>query len=256
MEKEKIKAVITRSTLAVLLLVCVSSGGLAKDYFSITLTVRDIHHDPNPPTISVQIEGRSVWNNDYIKVRPNFDLAIKDDVAVAPESIMVTLDGKGLGYVTVNATQKELNLRAGVPYNLEEESIRTHDLKVEASDTYGNKTVKELTGLKVASGLVKLNGPLIITPVPFSLARDKEITIAYNMSSDALVTLFFSTPTGRQEMKASFPPGTEGGSIGYNEIKLQPGSQVFQRPLANGIYILQLIAEGKQIGKAYLVVYQ
>lgn len=256
MEKEKIKACIIRGTVIALLISILSAGSQAQDSFSITLTVKDIHHDPNPPTISIRMDRRSVWNNDYIKMRPNFDLVIKDDVAVAPESVKVTLDNKGLGYVTVSSSPQELVLQAGVPYNLEDEAVRLHDLKVEASDTYGNKTTKELTGLKVATGLVKLNGPIVITPIPFSLARDKEITIAYNLSNDALITLFFVAPTGRQEMKSSFQPGTDGGSIGYNEITIQPASQVFQRPLSNGIYILQLLADGKQIGKAYLVVYQ
>ncbi|MBU1616886.1 MAG: hypothetical protein KKF06_03765, partial [Candidatus Margulisbacteria bacterium] len=156
MEKNKKYAVILSLAIAVFLISLISTGSQARDSFSITLTVREIHPDPNPPTISVRVDGRSVWANDYIKVRPNFDLVVKDDIAVDPGSVKVSLDGKGLGYITVSSSQKELDLQAGVPYNLEDESVRFHALKVEAADMAGNTTIKELTGLKVATGLVKL----------------------------------------------------------------------------------------------------
>ena len=91
-------------------------------------------------------------------------------------------------------------------------------------------------------------------PNPFSPTKNLTTAIAYNLSSDANVTVYIFNSLGQQIWKRDYAAGeTPGGSFGYNEIswdgRTNGGSLV-----SNDIYFCVVTADNRILGRGKIAV--
>lgn len=217
--------------------------------------------DKNPPAFEVTIAGNDspLWSNDPIVAAPTFKITITDDRELDPTSIVVKIDGE----VKVSANNLTESLDPAKPqgdktviYLTCSTSLTpgTHSLYLEAKDKTRNLGQRQYDGLLVAAPTdapeVK-SGSLVVSPTTYSPASGSKVTVAFSVNTETDVTLFVYGPGGRgaewaRKMKAK---------AGYNQIEFSGISDLSGEPLANGIYIVKVIANGKELGKQYLVIY-
>lgn len=222
-----------------------------------------IKMDSDPPTAIVKIKEVPLKTADYVTKRPKFNILLNDLVALDPSKTKVILDEstiiEGAAVIrtfTVSQDAKTQHLAFTPDKDLETEDIRSHAIKIDGYDLAGNLTHKEITDLKVAAGAVRVVGPVLVTPRPFSHNRDKFITIIYNLNADAKINAFVYAPGNNViEWHNSYEPGMMGGQAGYNEISWDGNSSATKQPAGNAIYVFQIVAEGKILSKAYIVIF-
>jgi hypothetical protein len=130
-----------------------------------------------------------------------------------------------------------------------------HAVTVEARDTAGNITTKEVVELTVSVGPAGLVGPPISSPMPFSASGDDTCTIAYQLNKDIDIAFYMHGPTGEIVWTRRYSAGENGGRAGYNALIFDGVSDITGAPLANGIYVYKIVAEGRVIGKGYMVIF-
>jgi len=220
--------------------------------------------DRTPPTIEVQVSGAEsmLWSNDSVPAESTFKISISDNVEINRNSIVVKIDGE----VKINANNYLSHLdpakAQGEKTAIYLDCVATltpglHTLYVEAWDAAKNPGTKQYTGLEVAAPgaepVIK-SGTLVVSPTTFSPTTGGKTTIAFSVSgasADTEVTIFVYGPGGR---------GTEWArkvrsGPGYNQVEFSGVSDISGEPLANGIYVVKVIANGKELGKQYMVVY-
>ncbi|MFA6170405.1 MAG: hypothetical protein WCW67_06790 [Candidatus Margulisiibacteriota bacterium] len=217
--------------------------------------------DKTAPVIEVTIAGSDspLWSNDSIVAAPTFKIDLTDDIELDPDSVIVKIDGE----IRVNANSLTENLDSDKPQGYKTSiclSCATsftpgmHSLYIEAKDKSRNFGFKQYDGLQVAAPNAApemKTGSLVVSPTTYSPAAGGGVTVAFSVNNETDVALFVYGPGGRgtewaRKMRAK---------AGYNQIEFSGVSDLSGEPLANGIYVLKVIAGGKELGKQYLVVY-
>ncbi|MBU0630896.1 MAG: hypothetical protein KKC80_08305 [Candidatus Margulisbacteria bacterium] len=196
--------------------------------------------------------------SDKINYLPKFKLVISDRIGVDLASITVSFNNK----VVINSNNRASFLDSVSPettqvstllYDPAELAAGSYALLIEARDGQDRRLTKnyELTvdtgpakveGLSVPSGTFSPTYP----PVP-----GKGVPVAFSVSKDTEVNLVVLNPAGRGpdwnlKMLAR---------AGYNQVEFSGISDISNQPLANGIYVIKVIGEGRELGKTYLVVF-
>jgi hypothetical protein len=112
----------------------------------------------------------------------------------------------------------------------------------------------EVTAL---GGPVRLVGfsPLCY-PSPFSIVRNKEVAIQYNLSADADIDIYIYSSSGEIVKRLTVQSGEEGGKLAANKVRWD-GISDLGRIVGNGIYMGTIISRAQQkvLGKFKLVAY-
>jgi hypothetical protein len=119
-----------------------------------------------------------------------------------------------------------------------------------SAGTLGTASVASQTAtVEVITGPVRLIGTPITFPSPFSIDKDKTVTIQYTLSKNAAIEIILSDISGRRIKTFVCDPGTEGGSAGLNKVSWNGKTDL--GPFAgNGIYVGLIVAkdEGRKLG--------
>jgi len=212
--------------------------------------------EAGPPTVLVSIGGISIEEGDYIGKRPRFQVLITDEAQVDAASVRVYLDGDEVVYTTVTSTPTRLEIEYRPISDLAADDVMEHVFKVEAADGAGNVTTCEAGELRVSYAGAALVSPMIASPAMVAPGQGESVIIAYYLNKDAAAKLMVFSPVGSVVWNRAYAEGSNGGKAGYNAVGFNAVSDIDGMPLANGIYVYRLMAEGKVMGKGYVVVYE
>ena len=130
-------------------------------------------------------------------------------------------------------------------------SIGRHEIGIKAVDLSGTIYSDSIKNLLVQSGSSLLIGVPLCYPNPYDPASGNA-NIAYSLSSDAELKIYIFDDTGSVVIKKDFVSGSNGGRSGYNEINWD-GKNEAGSSIKNGAYTAALIAGGKIVGKAKII---
>jgi hypothetical protein len=205
-----------------------------------------------PPTISrVRINGRAYFFNDVISSKPIVEATVTDEVG-----------GSGV-------TREGISMRFG-PYSIPE--VNTYDgekmshqitefpigpgtyvLTIEARDRAGNRA--DFSGqVRIIYGDAQIVGGPLAYPMVFKPLSGGNLTIAYDLSTDADIAVFIYDVGGKTVLTKKFRKGSPGGATGYNSFDWN-GIMDTGGVLGNGIYVYKIISKNKVIGTGKIVVY-
>jgi hypothetical protein len=208
-------------------------------------------------TIVIKANNAAIQNNDYIPARPSFRASVTNDISIEPTSLKLYVDGSPVLPFTVANSPLDYVMIYQPAGELEDESVMKHTVSAEAQDISGTRAGKTISGLKVTAkgsgaGLV---GAASVYPATFSVARDKEATIAYNLNQDGDIQFIIFSSSGEPIWSRRFASGTNGAMAGYNAVVFNGLSDTAGTALGNGIYAFRIISGGKVIGKGHIVIY-
>jgi hypothetical protein len=208
--------------------------------------------DEIPPVVTVRIGGVAIKSGDYVDEEPRFDILVTDDTSVDATAVNATLDGMSMSLFLTSFTPTSVEV--WFKYH-EALAAGEHSVTVEARDTAGNITTKEVTELEVSLAAASVVGPPIAYPMPFSTSGDDTCTIAYNLNKDVDIAFYMHGPTGEIVWTRRYSAGENGGRAGYNALVFDGVSDISGVPLANGIYVYKIVAGARMIGKGYIVIF-
>lgn len=219
-----------------------------------------------PPSIRVWFGNRlyqpGVYGADrqfVISATPDLkiDLSIDEPYSLAGDisgySIIVdpgTGAEQALSLTASNMTQKVYaagtDLRSfSLEYSVQDElSDGPHVFKVSAQSagTLGTPaTATEYASVEVMGGPVQIVGVPLTYPSPYSITKDRIVTIQYTLSCDANIDIYLIDPTGKRIKKILCNAGTEGGSAGINKVTWD-GRTDFGYLAGNAIYVGTLLS--------------
>ena len=199
------------------------------------------------PKIGAKVNSISALDMDSIKIKINAEggvTSIKDIKINEANITNKEFSAKGIEAKTLTA----LTFAYDVPdeYKLGD-GVNT--VTFYATDVNGKMT-SEVATVKVLSGPVKVIGPVLTYPSPFSPTRDKQVTIQYTLSADSNIDVFLFSPVGETVMKFNISSAQNGGSAGVNKITWD-GTKPSGRIAGNGAYSGAIVAkdEGRIIAK-------
>lgn len=207
-----------------------------------------------PYSIVVQdITGPSIQfptvDKDYISLGRPLIIPIIDNVAVSTSSIQVQIkySDQTLNFTTDSSeiSFNDNQLIIDIP-SLDLPTDQTIAFKVSATDTNNNLSETEQS-LNHAISL-KVFGPdgehtsILNGPNPFNPHRESTY-IQYQLSKDAEVQLYIYSISGEKLWRTQFSSGdSQGGSPGFHSVEWS-GRNDFGETVANGPYIVYLIAK-------------
>jgi hypothetical protein len=235
-----------------------------------------IQTDADAPSISIQVNGVAVRSNDPISSTPRIVAVITDENG-SPKDGRMYLDGV---MIPTAQLKRDFLLEDGayvlhLVYEVEDElstgdtaaaagpralAAGDHGIKVEGWDYAGNLSTLEVTGLRVATeteSAALTATPLLSAPT-LSPAADgsEEISIAYVLNKDVRASIVMVGMAGEAVWTRHFIAGESGAAAGYNVVAFNGISDVTGQPLGNGIYVYQIVADGKVIGKGHIVIFE
>lgn len=137
-----------------------------------------------------------------------------------------------------------------------EEGTHTFKVTAQSAGTEGvPTTVSTLATVVVMSGPVRLIGTPITYPSPYSIAKDKVVTIQYGLSTNSNISIQIAGVSGQRIFNRDFSAGQEGGSAGINKV-VWDGKTDLGYLVGNGIYVGTIVAkdEGRLLGTFKLTV--
>jgi len=136
------------------------------------------------------------------------------------------------------------------------EGKHTLVISAKSARTAGEASVfSKMLVVEVAAGPLRLIGVPLTNPSPFSIRKDKTVTIQYELSASAAVEVYLISVNGERMKKFSFDSGAEGGSAGINKISWD--GRTDQNYLAgNGIYVGTIVSrdDSRLLGKFKLTI--
>ena len=108
---------------------------------------------------------------------------------------------------------------------------------------------------EVAGGPLRLTSIPLTYPSPFSIQRNKTLTVQYALSEDADIEVYITSVAGERIKRFNINAGEEGGKSGLNKLAWD-GSTHTGGFAANGMYIGTIVAkeEGRLLGKFKLTI--
>ena len=116
-------------------------------------------------------------------------------------------------------------------------------------------SLTEIATVEVLGGPLRVIGIPITFPSPYSITKDKLVTIQYELSAQGNITIFLTSPTGEILKRWNYDAGSEGGSAGVNKITWDGRSD--RGYLAgNAIYLGSIISrdDNRLLGKFKLTI--
>ena len=201
-----------------------------------------------------------------ISIQPPYTLAS----AIESYSIVQdagTADRKTLPLSAANVTSKTvtagkvsaMTLKFTVPDPGLTDGEHTFTVTAHSSGLEGPSTeATQVAKVQVIKGPVRLFGPPITYPSPFSISKDKRVYIQYGLSTDANIEIYIVSVGGERIFHRSYTAGLEGGAAGINKVPIGGwDGRTDQGFLAgNAIYVGTIIArdENRLLGKFKLTI--
>jgi len=204
------------------------------------------------PDISVTVDGNPLLSGAAMRSAPRISSTISDAVGVDTASIKFTIDGNVVSGLTINASSVS---QCGFEYSpISQLKGGTHTLKIEATDTKGVSSVKEIVGLQVAASAAIVGKPMNY-PNPFRPQLGETTKINYTLTDDAAIEIIIFDLAGRQVKKLFFSPGTDGGQRGLNEPPWDGSSTLSGDKAANGVYPYYIRSQGSVLGTGEIAIH-
>ncbi|MCU0641213.1 MAG: hypothetical protein MUC35_03895 [Candidatus Margulisbacteria bacterium] len=110
--------------------------------------------------------------------------------------------------------------------------------------------------VEVMGGPVRLIGVPICSPSPYSITKNRIVTIQYTLSKDADIQLVFLDISGQTILSRTYLKGTEGGSAGVNKVTWD-GQTDRGYKAGNGIYLGTVVSkeDNRKLGTVKLTVF-
>jgi hypothetical protein len=209
------------------------------------------------PGISIRINGVPIKSGDYIPKQPLITIRVTDEAPGHPLDAQLYLDDIQMPVTINQLSEQVLEANYQVTRDLKGEQFLTHSIRATAQDMAGNAASREATGLKVSYAGPRLTEPPIVSETPFRPAHDgsKTMLLAYSLTEDSNTVIMLVGLGGETLWTRRYPAGQEGGRAGYNAISFNGISDLSNNPLANGIYVYQIVANGQAIGRGHIVIY-
>jgi len=203
---------------------------------------------------NLKFDGRSIHSGDFVS-SDVLITALVTDTAISINTAACSLEIDGISTFFSNLSGDSsytpstgiLIYKNPTPF-----SNGLHSLKIVAVNNADIVTTLSLN-FRVESGEVKISGPVLNYPNPFSPNGTNQTIIAYNLNADAKITLYLVNSIGQIILKREFAAGTDGGHAGYNTFNWD-GRSDFNELVSNDIYLIRIVSEGKVIGKGKLAV--
>jgi hypothetical protein len=177
-----------------------------------------------------------------------------------PAARSLTLNASHLTSQVYAAEAGAQNLRSlNLEYSVTEplaEGAHTVSVSAQSSGLLGTaSTATALATVEVMGGPVRLLGAPLCWPSPFSITKDKTVTIQYTLSKNAPIEIVLTDISGVRSRNFIFEAGSEGGSAGLNKVTWN-GRTDRSQLAGNGIYLGLIIArdEGRRLGSVKLTV--
>jgi len=135
----------------------------------------------------------------------------------------------------------------------------SHEVAVtsQSSGLLGAASVSSMVAtIEVMGGPLRLFGPPLTYPSPFSISKQRIVTIQYGLSADANIEIYIIAMDGTRVKRFSLDAGSEGGTAGINKVTWD--GRADQGYLAgNAIYFGTIIArdENRLLGKFKLTIF-
>ena len=231
---------------------------------SSTPTVTTPAYTAKPIIEWAEINRQRLTDRDnYIDAEPRekVRISVRSEVGIDPESPRVTFtrasDGKTYGPYSVSivkSTGDEYEyLVSWTPGQLDKLEAGEYTVSFSVKNSLGNLSdtyERKVTVYSEASapGLVEGTAPVVDKPT-FSPVSGEKSTIAITLTRSARVRVSIFGSTGSEVYRYA-------GEMlaGYNTVAWN-GKDPAGNLVGNGIYPYKIIAEGKEVGKGYLVVY-
>lgn len=206
---------------------------------------------PGSPVISnFRIEGRRIVDNDYIKAAGTLTASVTDETAVDINLSSVEVDGAYTAFSALTGTSTYDAATGSLTFAFSGLPDGSHILGIRAIDNYGNVNhVRRV--VQVDAGTLKAAG-VFIYPNPFN-PRVGTARIAYRLTNDGVTSVYIFNAVGQLVYKQSYASGAEGGRVGYNEVDWS-GAANSGAIVANDIYFLRVVSDGRVIGKCKIAV--
>jgi len=136
------------------------------------------------------------------------------------------------------------------------EGGHTFTFTAQSSGALGDPGVATLmASVEVMGGPLRIIGVPLTYPSPYSITKDKIVTIQYTLSADGNVDIFLIDPTGKRIKKILCNAGTEGGSAGVNKVTWD-GRTDMGYLAGNAIYVGTLISrdDGRLLAKVKMTI--
>lgn len=203
------------------------------------------------PDISVTVDGNPLVSGAALRSAPKVTSSISDTIGVDTASIKFIIDGNEVSGLTIRALSVS---QCGFDYTPISQLKRgTHSIKIEARDTKGVLSVKELTGLQVSASAALVGKPMNY-PNPFKPQSGEVTKISYTLTDDAPIEMIIFDLAGRQVKKLFFSAGTDGGKQGLNEPVWDGSSTLSGDKAANGVYIYYIRSQGQVLGSGEIAI--
>jgi hypothetical protein len=202
--------------------------------------------DAKKPVVEITINGRVLHDDMLVPQNPSLAFIIQDENGIdISNGFNVYIDDKLLSVEDLNVPDSVQNANAISLIAKPAIASGDHNLRVDVTDAFGNRTEKILN-FKVADGFdIKIYGNY---PNPF---QDFTVFSFLIISSDILDRFNISiyTVAGRKIREISRPQGAdEIWDPGYHELEWD-GRDEDGAPVANGVYFAKIKAEIK--GRLY-----
>jgi hypothetical protein len=206
----------------------------------------------NGPEIIVSVDGVPLINGSTLRSVPTINTVISDFAGVDQSSLKFMLDGAEIINLSVRAlavNQCEANhtlssrLKSGL-----------HTIRVEARDSYGVLSIKEISDLLVEAKAEVTNTPKNY-PNPFRPFSEQTTSINYTLLDDTDIKINIYDLSGRPVLNKICNAGTEGGRIGENNV-IWDGKSYSGDILGNGVYIYLITSSGSILSSGEISIYE
>jgi len=204
------------------------------------------------PTIAnVKVDGKSIAEGDYIKASGTLTATITDETAININLSSIEVDGTFTPFAALTGTSTYDAQAGALTYVFSGLSDGNHVFGLYAVNSSGNLTSWRYT-LKVDSGTLKAQ-EVLVYPNPYNPKSGQPAKIAYRLNRDSNISLYIFDALGQLVYKQDYLSGSEGAHIGYNEVDWS-GTSNSGNPVANDLYFLRIVSDGKVIGKCKIAV--
>lgn len=199
------------------------------------------------PTIKANIEatGTSGINASNITILVNEGTTKAKTYTMAAADITQTVYATAAKDV-IQSLAVEYSIPETDPLPENEDSIVT----VRAWDASNTASTSEACTVTVLGGPLRIVGPVVVYPSPFSQRRHGTCTIQYTLSADANIDIYIYAVGGQLVKKISRFSGTDGGSAGINKV-VWDGRTESGMLAGNAVYVGTLVGrdENKLLAK-------
>jgi len=206
-------------------------------------------------------QGTGISDNSQISSNPNLGFRIRNTGTINDAACVVYIDAVPVTDGTAPSGKYDtISSSSGIStlsYTPKSPIAKgSHNIKIEMADSSGTlftETARNLTVYDPATTELKITSTPLCYPNPYN-PLNGNMKIAYNLSVDGDITLYFVDAAGNVILKRSCISGSQGARYGYNEAPWD-GKNGFGETVSNDIYLICIAdGSGKILGKTRAMV--